>query len=408
MRPRRALTTRTASATYRVQLHAGFGFDARGGDRPDYLAALGVSHLYSSPYLQAAPGSPHGYDVVDPDARQRRARRRRGHRRACVDGARASTTGPRRSTSCRTTWPSPGRQPRGGGTCSRTGPPAASPPSLRHRLGAAEERAPEHGALAGARRPVRRVLESGRAAARARAAARFVRALRGPPLPDRAALARHRLLDARGRAREQSDELALASLERVRAAAARHEPDAASGGASATATRRCCAPARRLLRGRVAARPRAPSTRRSPASTPTPTRSTRCSSARTTASRYWRVATEELDYRRFFDINDARRPPRRGRRACSTTPTRCCFGWSRAGVVDGLRVDHPDGLRDPRARYLERLRAAAPRRLARGGEDPRRRRGAARRLADRRARPATTSSTAVGGLFVDPRRRERR
>lgn len=31
-----------------------------------YLADLGVSHLYSSPILQAVPGSPHGYDVVDP------------------------------------------------------------------------------------------------------------------------------------------------------------------------------------------------------------------------------------------------------------------------------------------------------------------------------------------------------
>ena len=53
------------TATYRVQLHAGFGFDAAAGIA-DYLAALGVSHLYCAPYLQAAPGSRHGYDVVDP------------------------------------------------------------------------------------------------------------------------------------------------------------------------------------------------------------------------------------------------------------------------------------------------------------------------------------------------------
>jgi len=46
-------------------LHAGFGL----GDAAalaDYLAALGVSHPYSSPSLQAAPGSTHGCDVVDP------------------------------------------------------------------------------------------------------------------------------------------------------------------------------------------------------------------------------------------------------------------------------------------------------------------------------------------------------
>ncbi|MDX1532554.1 MAG: alpha-amylase family glycosyl hydrolase, partial [Rhodothermales bacterium] len=52
-------------ATYRLQLRPGFGFQEAVGVVP-YLARLGVSHLYASPYLQAAPGSAHGYDVVDP------------------------------------------------------------------------------------------------------------------------------------------------------------------------------------------------------------------------------------------------------------------------------------------------------------------------------------------------------
>lgn len=56
--------TRIASSTYRLQLHAGFDFHAAAAVA-DYLAALGISHVYSSPYLQAAPGSMHGYDVVD-------------------------------------------------------------------------------------------------------------------------------------------------------------------------------------------------------------------------------------------------------------------------------------------------------------------------------------------------------
>jgi (1->4)-alpha-D-glucan 1-alpha-D-glucosylmutase len=51
-------------ATYRVQLHADFGFD-EAAKIADYLEELGISHIYSSPYLQAAPGSQHGYDVVD-------------------------------------------------------------------------------------------------------------------------------------------------------------------------------------------------------------------------------------------------------------------------------------------------------------------------------------------------------
>ena len=47
-----------------MQLHAGFGFDDARAIVP-YLADLGVSHLYTSPVLQAMPGSTHGYDVVD-------------------------------------------------------------------------------------------------------------------------------------------------------------------------------------------------------------------------------------------------------------------------------------------------------------------------------------------------------
>jgi (1->4)-alpha-D-glucan 1-alpha-D-glucosylmutase len=54
----------TPVATYRVQLTPTFGFaDAAG--LAGYLRALGVSHLYTSPVLQAQAGSAHGYDVVD-------------------------------------------------------------------------------------------------------------------------------------------------------------------------------------------------------------------------------------------------------------------------------------------------------------------------------------------------------
>jgi (1->4)-alpha-D-glucan 1-alpha-D-glucosylmutase len=50
--------------TYRIQFHAAFTFDD-GAEQVEYLNNLGVSHIYSSPYLQAVPGSTHGYDVVD-------------------------------------------------------------------------------------------------------------------------------------------------------------------------------------------------------------------------------------------------------------------------------------------------------------------------------------------------------
>jgi (1->4)-alpha-D-glucan 1-alpha-D-glucosylmutase len=55
---------RPLRATYRLQLRPGFGF-ADAADVVPYLARLGISHLYLSPVFEAAPGSTHGYDVVD-------------------------------------------------------------------------------------------------------------------------------------------------------------------------------------------------------------------------------------------------------------------------------------------------------------------------------------------------------
>src|ERR1700738_2973075 len=51
-------------ATYRVQLNSGFTFKDATAIVP-YLCALGISHVYCSPYFRARAGSTHGYDVVD-------------------------------------------------------------------------------------------------------------------------------------------------------------------------------------------------------------------------------------------------------------------------------------------------------------------------------------------------------
>ena len=51
-------------STYRLQFHAGFTFRDAAAVVP-YLALLGVTHCYASPYLRARPGSTHGYDVID-------------------------------------------------------------------------------------------------------------------------------------------------------------------------------------------------------------------------------------------------------------------------------------------------------------------------------------------------------
>jgi len=58
-------SSRPLIGTYRLQLHKGFTF-AHAMERLPYLQKLGVSHLYLSPVLQAARGSTHGYDLIDP------------------------------------------------------------------------------------------------------------------------------------------------------------------------------------------------------------------------------------------------------------------------------------------------------------------------------------------------------
>lgn len=58
---------KSPAATYRLQFRNGMNF-ARAADLAPYFTALGVSHVYGSPVFQAEPGSTHGYDVTDPRA----------------------------------------------------------------------------------------------------------------------------------------------------------------------------------------------------------------------------------------------------------------------------------------------------------------------------------------------------
>jgi (1->4)-alpha-D-glucan 1-alpha-D-glucosylmutase len=72
----------------------------------------------------------------------------------------------------------------------------------------------------------------------------------------------------------------------------------------------------------------------------------------------WRTAERELVYRRFFDINSLVGIRAENERVFTDTHE-LILQWVRSGEADGLRVDHPDGLYDP-AHYFQRLRNAAP------------------------------------------------
>ena len=91
-----------------------------------YLADLGITDVYASPYLKARPGSWHGYDITDHRPPQSRSRHRGRVRRLgtapCASSPRACC-----STSCRITWPSLATKTPGGTTSSRTGRPHPMP-----------------------------------------------------------------------------------------------------------------------------------------------------------------------------------------------------------------------------------------------------------------------------------------
>jgi (1->4)-alpha-D-glucan 1-alpha-D-glucosylmutase len=72
---------------------------------------------------------------------------------------------------------------------------------------------------------------------------------------------------------------------------------------------------------------------------------------------YWRVAAEEINYRRFFDINELAALRMEDPDVFERTHA-FAFELLRDGCIDGIRVDHVDGLYDP-GDYLERVQARA-------------------------------------------------
>ncbi len=68
---------------------------------------------------------------------------------------------------------------------------------------------------------------------------------------------------------------------------------------------------------------------------------------------HWRIAADEINYRRFFDINELA-ALRMERSAVFEATHRLVLELAASGAVDGLRIDHPDGMADP-AGYFQRL-----------------------------------------------------
>jgi (1->4)-alpha-D-glucan 1-alpha-D-glucosylmutase len=72
----------------------------------------------------------------------------------------------------------------------------------------------------------------------------------------------------------------------------------------------------------------------------------------------WHEGAGKLNYRRFFNVNTLAGLRMEDKGVFYESHALVC-AWLKRGWIDGLRVDHPDGLRDP-GQYLRRLRSLAP------------------------------------------------
>jgi (1->4)-alpha-D-glucan 1-alpha-D-glucosylmutase len=84
---------------------------------------------------------------------------------------------------------------------------------------------------------------------------------------------------------------------------------------------------------------------------------------------HWRVASDDVNYRRFFDVNTLAALRMERQEVFDATHARVLH-WLQEGHLQALRIDHPDGLSDPR-QYFERLQARFARQAEVAGREPR-------------------------------------
>lgn len=312
-------------ATVRLQIHAGFDLDAAAARVP-YYAALGISHYYVSPLQSAKAGSEHGYDGIDP---------------ARIDAGRGGRAGLRRLVAV-----------------------------LRsHGMGLILDIVPNHLSSSLENRWWYDVLEFGRDSAYASffaidwqpAEAALQDRVLAPFLGDTPAALMERgalrlgwdegddrlVIDAEGQCYPMRASLyaafvedALPALDHAFAAALDH-----AGFAEA-----------RVLLGQALADPSARSRWDAAIEriNADPVSLKRCLREQVHELTCWTDASTRINWRRFFDIGELvalRSEDEAVFEACHAL----VFELYAAGEIDGVRVDHIDGLADPRS-YLKRLR----------------------------------------------------
>lgn len=385
-------STRIPVATYRLQMTADFDF-AAAATVAEYLGRLGISHLYLSPYLQAGKGSTHGYDVVNHKRMNIELGGEEAHKKLCdtlaelelgqvldivpnhmaisseendlwwdvLENGRAS----RYANYFDIDWQTAEAKTRG----------KVLLPVLGEHYG--------------------RAVEKGDLQARRQAAAFTVQYYEhtSPLAPESLA----DILTSAGQ-RIDSDILALIAHGLAHLPA---DPDPDSVARRHRFKTVLLKMLERVLDEDTTA---AASVESAIADINTdPDALDRLLGAQNYRLAYWRTAGRELNYRRFFNIDTLAGIAVENESVFNDTHA-LLLRWVREGCLDGLRIDHIDGLRRPRE-YLQRLRTAAPElwivveKILEPGEN----------LPRDWPVAGTTGYdflNQVGGLFVDPRGEE--
>jgi len=339
---------RVPGSTYRVQMHKGFNFDDAGAIA-GYLSALGVTHVYSSPYLQAAPGSTHGYDVVDHRKVNEELGGAEAHERFCK---RLGENGLGQVLDTVPNHMSLGAQNRYWWDVLENGTNSRYASFFDIDWNSSEERLRDKVLVPILPDQYGRALSAGGVVVVRKEAAFIVEAA-GQTFPVSPASLSVILSRAADYAKSDALSFVSASFARLptpdfwdrRTILARHRDKNVLHGL----LERLCRTETNLdeaidrvvreLNANVDALDE-------------------FLSQQYYRLAYWKTADQQLGYRRFFDVNTL--IGLRVEREFVFDETHALIvKWLKQGVLDGVRVDHPDGLRDPK-QYLERLRERAP------------------------------------------------
>jgi len=328
---------RVPGSTYRLQLHREFTFDDAAAI-VEYLKTLGVTHVYCSPYLQAAPGSMHGYDVVD----HRRVNEELGgteaHERFCK---RLEKCGLGQVLDIVPNHMSLGAENKYWWDVLENGTNSRYASFFDIDWNSSEERLRDKVLVPILAEQYGRALSAGKVVVQ-RKGARFTVEAAGQTFP----VSPVSLSMILGKAAEyaKSDALSFvsASFARLpspdfwdrRTILARHRDKKVLHGL----LDRLCRTEENLPEAVDAL--------------------DEFLSQQYYRLAYWRTADQQLGYRRFFDVNTLI-GLRVEREFVFDETHALILKWLKQGLLDGVRVDHPDGLRDPK-QYFERLRERAP------------------------------------------------